>query len=503
MGQYPDEICVNKHVLVVDDEEQNQYLLEVILKGEKCVVTCAGNGLEALEYLRKDTFHLIISDILMPKMDGFHFCRECKSDSGLKDIPFVFYTASYTDKKDEEFAQSLGADRFIQKPIEPVSFMSIVKEVLYEYEKGIIPSKIPIFKEEVPYLREYNERIIQKLEQKVTELDAAYKLLAENEQKYRSIFVNAVEGIFQSTPEGKLITVNPSLARMFGFASPEEMVSDIDDIGKRLYVNPEDRIRYKKALGEQGIIQSLERQHYRKDGSKFWVSVNARAVRDSTGKILHYEGTVEDITGRKAADEILKETADKLQKSLLGTIKAISMIVETRDPYTAGHQRRVASLAREIAKEMGLSKNAIENIFIAGVIHDIGKISVPAEILSKPGILTHIEMELIKIHSRSGYDILKDVELPYPIAEIVLQHHERLDGSGYPQCLKNSQIFLESRIICIADVVEAISSHRPYRPARGIDNALEEIKKNAGILYDMEAVNVCLKLFREKGFKFE
>ncbi|MCX5814304.1 MAG: PAS domain S-box protein, partial [Proteobacteria bacterium] len=337
----------------------------------------------------------------------------------------------------------------------------------------------------------------------ITERKRAEEAMMVSEQRYRSIFENSVEGIFQTRPDGKLITVNPAMVIMFGFASPEEMISGIDDVGKRLYVNPEDRLRYKKALEEQGIIQGFERQHYHKDGSKFWVSVNARAVRDSTGKVLLYEGTVEDITSRKTADEVLKENTEKLRKSLLGTIRAISMIVETRDPYTAGHQRKVSNLATVVAQDMGLPKDTVDNIRMAGIIHDIGKISVPAEILSKPGILTHLEMDLIKIHSQSGYDILKDVELPYPIAEIVLQHHERMDGSGYPQGLKGDQILLEAKIISVADVVEAIASHRPYRPAKGIDAALEEIEKNKGILYDSKIVEACLKLFREKGFTFE
>ena len=188
---------------------------------------------------------------------------------------------------------------------------------------------------------------------------------------------------------------------------------------------------------------------------------------------------------------------------MIGTIQTLSSTVETRDPYTAGHQRRVSNLARAIAQEMGLPKDTIDIIRMAGVIHDIGKISVPAEILSKPGRISDIEMSLIKVHSQSGHDILKDVELPYPIAEIVLQHHERLDGSGYPQGLKGDQILLEAQIISVADVVEAISSFRLYRPGFGIDVALEEIEKNKGILYDEKVVEVCLKLFREKGFRFE
>jgi putative nucleotidyltransferase with HDIG domain len=177
--------------------------------------------------------------------------------------------------------------------------------------------------------------------------------------------------------------------------------------------------------------------------------------------------------------------------------------VETRDPYTAGHQRRVSSLSGAIAREMGVSSESVETITMAASIHDIGKMSVPAEILSKPGILTAIERSLIEVHVQTGYDILKDVELPSPIADIVLQHHERLDGSGYPQGLKGDEILLEAQIIAVADVVEAISTHRPYRPAHGVNMALEEIEKNRGILYNTEAVDACLRLFREKSFRFE
>jgi len=210
-----------------------------------------------------------------------------------------------------------------------------------------------------------------------------------------------------------------------------------------------------------------------------------------------------DITKRKFAEEELKQTLEKLRKSLIGTIQALSSTVETRDPYTAGHQRKVSTLAHAIAQEMGLPNDTVDTIRMAGIIHDIGKISVPSEILSKPGKISDIEMSLIKIHSQSGYDILKDVGLPYPAAEIVLQHHERLNGSGYPQGLKGEQIFLEAQIISVADVVEAISSYRPYRPGLGIDVALEEIEKNKGILYNENVVQACIKLFREKGFKFE
>lgn len=213
-------------------------------------------------------------------------------------------------------------------------------------------------------------------------------------------------------------------------------------------------------------------------------------------------GNFKDVTKIKQAEKELKKSYQKLQKTMEATINTISKIVETRDPYTAGHQLNVSELATAIAREMKLTEDKIEGIRIASLVHDIGKISIPAEILSKPIKLNEIEYSLIKDHSQIGYNILKTIDFPWLVAKIVLQHHEKIDGSGYPQGLKGNQILLEARIIGIADVIEAMSSHRPYRPALGIDKALEEIYKNKGNLYDSEVVNVCIKLFKEKRFKF-
>lgn len=193
----------------------------------------------------------------------------------------------------------------------------------------------------------------------------------------------------------------------------------------------------------------------------------------------------------------------ELEKALAGTIKVVASTVEVRDPYTAGHQRRVATLARAIAQEMELPKHQVEGIYMAGVVHDLGKIYVPAEILSKPSKLNDIEFNLIRTHSQVGYDLLKTINFPWPIAEIVHQHHERLNGSGYPQGLSSDQILLEAKIICVADVVEAMASHRPYRPARGVEMALEHIKEESGTLFEPEVVDVCLQLFNEKEFEFD
>ena len=214
-------------------------------------------------------------------------------------------------------------------------------------------------------------------------------------------------------------------------------------------------------------------------------------------------GVARDMRERKRAEEELQRALKTLRRTLGATIQAMTFTVETRDPYTAGHQRRVTDLARTIATEMGLSKEQIEGIRMAAVIHDMGKITVPTDILSKPARLSEHEFGIIKCHPKVGYDILKTIEFPWPIAQIIFQHHERMDGSGYPQGLSGGEIILEARILGVADVVEAMASFRPYRPALGIDKALEEISRNRGALYDPEVVDACLRLFTEKRFKLE
>lgn len=209
---------------------------------------------------------------------------------------------------------------------------------------------------------------------------------------------------------------------------------------------------------------------------------------------------LEDLVAERTAE--LKESEKKLKTSLLDSITALAAIVEMRDPYTAGHQRRVAQLAIAIARELRLPEEQVEGVHLAGVVHDVGKIRVPAEILSKPGRLTELEMAIIREHAQTGYEILKSIDFPWPIAQIVRQHHERQDGSGYPQGLGSEQIMLEARIVAVADVVEAMSSHRPYRAALGADSALKEMERGRGTLYDAAVVDACSRLFAEKRFAF-
>jgi HD-GYP domain-containing protein (c-di-GMP phosphodiesterase class II) len=229
---------------------------------------------------------------------------------------------------------------------------------------------------------------------------------------------------------------------------------------------------------------------------------------DSNTVVISWNGEpatlnlIRDITERKKAENaLLDKCFTQLRGALGATVQTIALTVETRDPYIAGHQRRVADLTRGIAMEMNLSNDQIEGIRMAAVIHDLGKISVPAEILNKPTKMTDMELSFIKTHAQSGYDILKNIGFPWPVARIVLEHHERVNGSGYPNGLRGDQSLLESRILSVADVLEAMASRRSYRPGMGITVALEEIEKNRGILYDIDVVNACLSLFRERGFQ--
>ncbi len=205
----------------------------------------------------------------------------------------------------------------------------------------------------------------------------------------------------------------------------------------------------------------------------------------------------------RRSEDYLQSTLDRLERSLEGTFQAMSKTLELRDPYMAGHQHRVSALAVAIARDMNLAWDKVEGLRFAGTIHDIGKIAAPAEIVGKPGRLTKTELQLVKDHPRAGYEMVKDIAFPWPIAHIILQHHERLDGSGYPEGLAGDAILPEARILAVADVVEALCSLRPYRPALGIEKALEEVRQGRGIRYDARAVDVCIRLFREKRFSFK
>jgi putative two-component system response regulator len=353
-------------VLVVDDVEENTYLLDSLLRGHGYEVDRASNGSQALELAKKSPPDMVISDILMPVMDGFALCREWHKDEQLRGVPFIFYTATYTDPKDEAFALGVGADRFIVKPTDPTVFMAIIEEALANHAGASKARPTAEVQAEEIFLKQYNEALVRKLEDKLDEL--------------------------------KLVNI------------------------------------------------------------------------------------------------ALEHTCGKLDRIFLQTVNALASAMTQRDAYTARHQRRCAELAAALAEKMGSSKDDIEGMRVAALLHDIGKLAVPAEVLVKPETLSDIEWTLIRNHVNVGYDIIRQIEFPWPVADVVRQHHERLDGSGYPRGISGGEILRGSRILAVVDVVEAMTSHRPYRPARPLEQALDEIMRNRSKLFDPDVAAACNEL---------
>jgi len=337
----------------------------------------------------------------------------------------------------------------------------------------------------------------------VTSRKQAEAALEENEHKFRTIASAARDGIILSDADGVTTYFNEAAARMFGY-SPEEMDGRN---ALELMALPSHRALGRRALrgfGTTGtaplVGRTTELEAVRKDGATFPVELSMSSVKLNGS--WHAVGIVRDITERQQAEAERTEHAQRLHRSLEQTIAAVAMTVEKRDPYTSGHQQRTTQLAVAIAREMKLEPDRIDGIRVATTIHDIGKIYIPAEILNRPGRLSSAEFDMIKTHPEVGFDIVRNVEFPWPVAQTILQHHERLDGSGYPQGLKGEAIIQEARILAVADVVEAITAHRPYRAALGVDYALQEIESHRGTLYDPSAVDACLRLFRDQRFSF-
>ena len=321
--------------------------------------------------------------------------------------------------------------------------------------------------------------------------------LREGEERFRGMLEQNVSAMFL-IEEGRFTYVNRRGAEILGYGVDELIGQAMLDV-----IAAPDRLGMALAMGQllSGELKTVERSFgaLRKDGSV--ADLGGHAILATLQGKKAIIGMAQDIGERKKAQAEIERYIERLEHAMQSTLRAVSSMVELRDPYTAGHERRVGELAAAIGTEMGLPEATAKGLRLAGYVHDIGKISVPAEILSKPSQLTPMEFELIKGHCQSGYDVLKDVDFPWPVAEVILQHHERLDGSGYPRHLKEGEILLEARIMAVADVVEAMSSHRPYRPSMGLDAALGEIAKNSGKTYDAQAADACLRLFRDKGYE--
>jgi PAS domain S-box-containing protein len=321
--------------------------------------------------------------------------------------------------------------------------------------------------------------------------------LRESEERFRGMLEQNIAAIFM-VEDGRLTFANRRAGEILGRAPGELMGHGMLDL-----VVPDDRAKIEGAFDRllSGRQKAIEETFGALKGDGTVADIGAHAVVATLRGKRAVLGIAQDIGERRRAQEEIDRYIARLERTVLGTLEAVSLMVELRDPYTSGHEKRVGDLAAAIGREMGLGEDVVKGLRLTGYVHDIGKISAPAEILSKPGVLTRMELELIKGHAQSGYDVLKRVDFPWPVAEVILQHHERLDGSGYPRGLRGEAILLEARIISVADVVEAMANHRPYRAGLGLEAALAEISSGSGRLYDPRVCAACLALFRDRGFE--
>lgn len=451
---------MKKNILIIENDSDTLALIQEYINdlGHDLIATVS-SGKEMFQKLNDSHPDIALMNIdLLGEMDGIELTQHIHNSYI---IPFIYITPSLDDPMigRSRIANPFG---YIVEPVDRKDFKSIIEMAL---------------------MRHNMERT-----------------LIENEHKFSSILYSIGDAVVVINPSDYITYVNP-IAEIMTERSRNEL------IGKKLneviqIENPD--IQLMKQNKSFNIGHEIIRNYMiTKSGRRVPVDFSAAPRKDGRGNFLGIVMVFRDISEQIQSEEKLQKSFNQLRKTMGGIIQAMAQTVETRDPYTAGHQRRVATLSRIIAGELNLQKDIIEGISMTGVIHDLGKISIPAEILSKPGRISNAEFNLIKTHSKVGYDILKKIEFPWPVAEIVYQHHERLDGSGHPRGLSGDDIQIQARILAVADVVEAMASHRPYRPAVGIDAALDEISANKGKLYDKDVSEVCIKLFKEDGYTLD
>jgi len=557
------EAAKTKKILTVDDDEFVREILAAYLEDSGYEVLQAENGRLGLEKFRLESPDLVMLDLRMPEMDGLEVLGRITEES--PDTPVILVSGMGTIG-DAIKALKLGAWDYIAKPIHDMGVLehavnkALERAGFIEQRKRYreqLEEEVKKRTAELEQRRSELEKAYINIQEEVRVRKRAEELLSKINLEL-TMLSDCIHSVVRATDEQQLIEdvcriiidVGGYEMAWVGFAeqNAEKNVRPVGWMGKNsgflelINISWDDcdrgrgptgtAIRKGEPVVNENTAGNKTIRFWREEMLKrnFLSSIALPLLYENKvlGVLTIYAGEtqafekneIDRLMGlandlaygicalRTRAERIqagkeIEQHVAELQSALTGTIKVIASTVEVRDPYTAGHQRRVATLAKAIAVEMGLSENQVEGIFMAGVVHDLGKIYVPAEILSKPSRLNDIEFNLIRTHSQVGYDLLKTIDFPWPIAQIVHQHHERLDGSGYPQGLLADQIILEAKIISVADVVEAMASHRPYRPAQGVDAALEHIRAEGGTLYDPTAVDTCLKLFSEQGFRFD
>ncbi|MCP4129699.1 MAG: HD domain-containing protein [bacterium] len=451
---------IKKEILIVEDDQTTAALIQeylVEMGYELPVIISTGEeAIKRAEEIRPD---MVLMDIVLAgKMDGIETGEYIYK---MLYIPVIFLTVSCDDETLER-AQKTNPFGYIVKPVNKYDLKAAISMALVRFHME--------------------------------------RTLKENELRFSTILNSIGDGVIVINSSNIITYINPTAEYLLGAAKQDVIYKELKNVAT---IENSVIEKMKVHQSSSALYEKYRNYMVSHNGKRIPVDFNATPQKNNKGDFIGTVIVFRDITDRIKSEDQLQDTLNLLRKAMGGIIHAMAQTVETRDPYTAGHQRKVADIARSIAEFMNLSQDSIEGIRMSGVIHDLGKISIPAEILSKPGRISEIEFNLIKTHPQVGYDILKKIEFPWPVADIIYQHHERINGTGYPQQLKGDEIRIEAKIIAIADVVEAMASHRPYRPALGIEVALAEISKNKGIMYDTEVAEACIKLFTEGGYTME
>jgi PAS domain S-box-containing protein len=447
-------------VLLVDDDPDDRDLVARCLRPDfgEMEITHAHNTATYDAAVSGEPFNIVITDFHLGWSDGLAVLRTVKARWA--DCPVIMFTGTGNEEIAVE-AIKAGLDDYIVKAPRHFSRLSVaVRSILARSRER----------------RELNDA----------------------EARIHELFNGVPVGLYRLSPRGDILDANPYLLSLMGISDPNEVhtLNFGDFFVDGLYY-----AEWLRRLDEQRVVSRFRAQWRRRDGITVWVECGAHVVAER-GKIAHYEGSVEDVTDRVRAELEAERSFYQMRRAVDGTVQAISSLSEWRDAYTAGHQQRVAQLAVQIAERMSIDTVQRETVRIAAQLHDIGKVAVPLDILSKPNRLNEYEYGLVRLHPQVGHDILQHINLPWPVAKVVLQHHCRLDGTGYPTGFRGDAISMEARILTVADVVEAMSSHRPYRAALGVDAALREITEHIGSRFDGDVVKVCREIFAE-GFVFD